>query len=314
MSEQTLIAVKHLSRYYGGLCAVNNISFEVKRGQILGFLGANGAGKSTTMQMLAGALAPTTGEITIAGYDLLDHPLQAKSAVGYLPEQPPLYKDMLVEEYLTFCARLHHIPRKEIDEAVDRAIELCGLESVYQRLIGNLSKGFQQRVGIAQAIIHSPAVVILDEPTVGLDPIQMREIRHLITELGQEHSVILSTHILPEVQAVCNQVQIIHQGQLLFSDTIEGLFAQIKGQSLQIGLHRPPTLSTFKHIMGVEEVEQIDDNHVRIWHQPETNPAEDIVIKSVAGNWGLFELIPEQQSLEQIFVNLTTEEELEEAA
>jgi len=315
MSQQTLISVKHLSRYYGGLCAVNNISFEVKRGQILGFLGANGAGKSTTMQMLAGALAPTTGEISIAGYDLLDSPLQAKSAVGYLPEQPPLYKDMLVEEYLTFCARLHRIPNKQIDEAVDRAIELCGLTEVYQRLIGNLSKGFQQRVGIAQAIIHSPAVVILDEPTVGLDPIQMREIRHLITELGQEHSVILSTHILPEVQAVCSHVQIIHQGQLLLSDTIEGLFSQIKGQSLQIGLRHPPTLNILKQIDGVEEVEQLDSHRLRIWHHTEANPAEVIVTKSVASNWGLFELIPEQQSLEQIFVNLTTEEdELEEAA
>jgi ABC-2 type transport system ATP-binding protein len=314
MSEQTLIAVKHLSRYYGGLCAVNNISFEVKRGQILGFLGANGAGKSTTMQMLAGALAPTTGEIIIAGYDLLDYPLQAKSAVGYLPEQPPLYKEMLVEEYLTFCARLHRIPHAEIYEAVDRAIDLCGLETVYRRLIGNLSKGFQQRVGIAQAIIHSPAVVILDEPTVGLDPIQMREIRHLITELGQEHSVILSTHILPEVQAVCNHVQIIHQGQLLFSDTIKGLFAQIKGQSLQIALQRPPDLDTFKQIDGVEQVEKIDDNRLRIWHHTESNPAEQIVLKSVGCNWGLFELIPEQQSLEQIFVNLTTEDDLEEAA
>ena len=315
MSQQTLISVKHLSRYYGGLCAVNNISFEVKRGQILGFLGANGAGKSTTMQMLAGALAPTTGEISIAGYDLLDSPLQAKSAVGYLPEQPPLYKDMLVEEYLTFCARLHRIPQKQIDDAVDHALELCGLTEVYQRLIGNLSKGFQQRVGIAQAIIHCPAVVILDEPTVGLDPIQMREIRHLITELGQEHSVILSTHILPEVQAVCSHVQIIHQGQLLLSDTIEGLFSQIKGQSLQIGLRRPPTLNTLKHIDGVEEIEQLDSHRLRIWHHADTDPAETIVTQSVAGNWGLFELIPEQQSLEQIFVNLTTEEdELEEAA
>ncbi|MEK7990870.1 MAG: ATP-binding cassette domain-containing protein [Thiotrichaceae bacterium] len=314
MSEQTLIAVKHLSRYYGGLCAVNNISFEVKRGQILGFLGANGAGKSTTMQMLAGALAPTTGEIIIAGYDLLDYPLQAKSAVGYLPEQPPLYQEMLVNEFLTFCARLHHIPRAEIHDAVERAIILCGLEKVYKRLIGNLSKGFQQRVGIAQAIIHSPSVVILDEPTVGLDPIQMREIRHLIIELGQEHSVILSTHILPEVQAVCNHVQIIHQGQLLFSDTIEGLFAQIKGESLQIGLQRPPALTELKQIQGVEDIEQIDNNRLRIWHQPEHNPAENIVLKSVADNWGLFELIPEQQSLEQIFVNLTTEDELEDAA
>ncbi len=308
MSEQTLIAVKHLSRYYGELCAVNNISFEVKRGHILGFLGANGAGKSTTMQMLAGTLAPTTGQITIAGYDLLDYPLQAKSAIGYLPEQPPLYKDMLVDEYLTFCARLHQIPRIKTAQAVERAIELCGLTNVYQRLIGNLSKGFQQRIGIAQAIIHTPPVVILDEPTVGLDPIQMREIRHLITELNQEHSVILSTHILSEVQAICNHVQIIHQGQLLLNETIEGLFAQMQGESLQIAFQRPPVPDALKQIYGVESVEQINQHRLRICYRADHNPAEDIVIASVANNWGLFELIPEQQSLEQIFVDLTMDD------
>ena len=203
MNSDSLISVQNLSRYYGHFCAVNDISFEVKRGQILGFLGPNGAGKTTTMQMIAGTLAPTMGQISVAGYDLLDFPLKAKGAIGYLPEQPPVYREMLVEEYLRFCAKLHHIPGREIVKAVNKVIEQCSLQSVRRRLIGNLSKGYQQRVGIAQAIIHTPTVVILDEPTIGLDPKEILKIRELIGELGQECSVVLSSHILQEVQAVC---------------------------------------------------------------------------------------------------------------
>jgi len=201
MNSDTLVSVQNLSRFYGDFCAVKNISFEVKRGQILGFLGPNGAGKTTTMQVITGTLAPTMGKISVAGYDILDAPLKAKAAIGYLPEQPPLYKEMLVEEYLRFCAKLHRIPRSNMTNAINHAMEQCGLQKVNRRLIGNLSKGYQQRVGIAQAVIHTPSVVILDEPTIGLDPIQIRDIRHLIRQLGEEHSVILSSHILQEVQA-----------------------------------------------------------------------------------------------------------------
>jgi ABC-2 type transport system ATP-binding protein len=307
MTSETLISVKNLSRYYGDFPAVQNISFDIKRGQILGFLGPNGAGKSTTMQMITGTLAPTTGEISVGGYDLLDHPLKAKASLGYLPEQPPLYKDMVVTEYLEFCAKLHHVPHKKLKDAVDRAIEQCGLNTVNKRVIGNLSKGYQQRVGIAQAIIHTPSIVILDEPTVGLDPIQIREIRELIRNLGKEHSVILSTHILPEVQAVCNHVQIINHGELILSDTIDGLFTQMQSNHLQIGLYRPPEIEILKQIEGIEGVNVKDENHFYIQYNNENNPAERLVEKAVAGNWGLYELIPEQRSLEQIFVDLTTE-------
>src|SRR5512143_1266958 len=223
MSNDTLIKVEHLVRYYGPQCAVNGVSFEVKRGEVLGFLGPNGAGKSTTMQMITGNLAPTAGRITINGIDILDKPKEAKAALGFLPEQPPVYRELTVDEYLRYCARLNRIAKGEIAKAMNNAKERCGLADVGKRLIGNLSKGYQQRVGIAQAIIHRPDVVILDEPTVGLDPIQIREIRKLIRELGGEHSVILSTHILPEVQATCNRVQIINKGQLVLSDNIEGL-------------------------------------------------------------------------------------------
>lgn len=305
MNKETLISVHHLSRYYDNLCAVNNINFTVKRGQILGFLGPNGAGKSTTMQMLAGTLAPTEGEITIAGYDLLDFPLKAKAAIGYLPEQPPLYQDMLVNEFLTFCAHLHHIPRIQLKKAINRVIEQCGLGEVKNRLIRNLSKGYQQRVGIAQAIIHSPAVVILDEPTIGLDPIQIREIRHLIQLLGQEHSVILSTHILSEVQTVCNHVQIINHGQLILNDTIEGLLAHMHTTRLKIGLRFPPTLEKLQQLQYVIQAKKLDAGYFLIEHALEHNPAELIVEQSVTQGWGLFELTPERRSLEQIFVELT---------
>jgi ABC-2 type transport system ATP-binding protein len=307
MSSETLISVNNLSRYYGDFGAVQNISFDIKRGEILGFLGPNGAGKSTTMQMITGTLAPTTGQISVGGYDLLDDPLKAKAALGYLSEQPPLYREMVVEEYLQFCAKLHHVPRRKVKNAVDRAIEQCGLNTVNTRLIGNLSKGYQQRVGIAQAIIHTPSIVILDEPTVGLDPIQIREIRKLIRGLGEEHSVILSTHILPEVQAICNHVQIINHGELILSDTIDGLFTQMHNNHLKIGLRRPPEIEILQQIEGIEEVEVKDDNHFYIQYSNDNNLAERLVEKAVAANWGLYELIPEQRSLEQIFVDLTTE-------
>jgi ABC-2 type transport system ATP-binding protein len=309
MNSESLVSVENLSRYYGGFRAVNHISFEVKRGQILGFLGPNGAGKTTTMQMITGTLAPTTGQIEVAGYDLLDFPLKAKAAIGYLPEQPPVYREMRVDEYLRFCAKLHRIKRHAVSNAVSRAIEQCGLTTVSKRLIGNLSKGYQQRVGIAQAIIHSPTVVILDEPTIGLDPIQIREIRTLIRNLGEEHSVILSTHILPEVQAVCNHVQIINHGQLILNDTISGLFSQMKATHLQVALRRPPEVEVLKKIQGVEEVEVQDNNRFRIQHAAD-NPAEALVEKAVAGNWGLYELIPEQHTLEQVFVDLTGADEI----
>lgn len=310
MSTETLIEVKNLSRYYGHLCAVDDISFSVHRGQILGFLGPNGAGKTTTMQIIAGNLAPSMGEILVAGYDLLDEPLKAKASVGYLPEQPPLYREMLVEEFLRFCAKLRKIPHATINKAVNRALELCGLTEVRKRLIANLSKGFQQRIGIAQAIIHTPAVVILDEPTVGLDPIQIREIRSLIQDLGKEHSVILSTHILSEVQTLCNHVQIINRGKLILNDTINGLFAQMQTTSLYVGFKRPPSVDILRQIEGVEAVEILDDYYLRIRHLPEKSPAMTLVEKSVGGNWGLFELTPEKRSLEQVFVELTHSEQL----
>ncbi len=223
MTKKLLIQADHLHHYYGKHHAVNDISVTLYQGEVLGLLGQNGAGKSTTMQLLTGNLAPTDGTIRINSINLQDQPIEAKRQLGYLPETPPLYRDMRVLEYLRYCARLHDVSKADLESAINKVLKRCGLEDMQQRLIGNLSKGYQQRVGIAQAIIHEPAVIILDEPTVGLDPIQIQEIRRLIKELAQDHSVILSTHILQEVEAVCDRVQIIKNGQTVFVDSLDTL-------------------------------------------------------------------------------------------
>lgn len=309
MTQDILIEVDHLVRCYGALCAVNDVSFAVNRGEVLGFLGPNGAGKTTTMQILSGTLAPSTGRVTVGGIDMLEQPKQAKAQIGYLPEHPPLYRDLTVDEYLWYCARLHRVPIKELREALARAKRRCGLEQAGKRLIGNLSKGYQQRVGIAQAILHSPAVVILDEPTVGLDPIQIREIRQLIRELGSDHSVILSTHILPEVQAVCDRVLIIHQGRLVLNDSLANLTRRQKGTHLCVALKHPPAIESLAAIEGVEQVEPLDGHRFRIHYRPESNPAEAIAERAVNERWGLYELAPETHTLEETFVQLTCGDE-----
>jgi len=313
MSSDLLINVSHLDRYYGSLQAVADVSFELRRGEVLGFLGPNGAGKSTTMQIITGNLAPSSGQVQICGLDLLDNPRAAKARVGYLPEQPPLYRELSVDEYLGFCTRLNRIPKAQQAAALKRAKQRCGLEQVGPRLINNLSKGYQQRVGIAQAIIHSPDVVVLDEPTVGLDPIQIREIRHLIRELAEDHAVILSTHILPEVQMTCSRVQIINQGRLVFSDDIESLNRSMCARSLILGLQQPPPFSELESLLqnidGIESVDALEDGRWRIRHAEAQNPATPIARLAIENNWELRELSPETRSLEQIFLDITATEQ-----
>ncbi|MCG6886144.1 MAG: ABC transporter ATP-binding protein [Proteobacteria bacterium] len=308
MTDNSLVSVQHLDRHYGELTAVANVSFELEQGEVLGFLGPNGAGKSTTMQIITGNLAPSAGSIKICGIDLTEHPKQAKAEIGFLPEQPPLYRELSVDEYLGFCARLNRIRRNKIQQAVDRVKQRCGLEEVGKRLINNLSKGYQQRVGIAQAVIHSPSIVVLDEPTVGLDPIQIREIRALIRELGKEHGVILSTHILPEVQMTCDRVQIINRGRLVFSDSVSNLNRQRDSRSLLLTLQQPPAETELLTIAEVERVEHLGGGQWRIHHRPDASPATRLAERAVAGHWGLAELSPEYTSLEQIFIDITTSE------
>ncbi|MDH5471363.1 MAG: ABC transporter ATP-binding protein [Gammaproteobacteria bacterium] len=305
MSE-TLIKIENLHRYYADTHAVKGISFELHQGQVLGFLGPNGAGKSTSMQMISGVLAPSGGRILINGIDLLDNPREAKNQLGYLPEKPPVYPELTVDEYLTYSARLRNIASQKLNTAIEDAKQRCGLTQVNRRLIGNLSKGYQQRVGIAQAIIHNPAVVILDEPTVGLDPIQIREIRQLITELGKHHGVILSTHILPEVQAVCSHVQIINQGQLVFSESMESLNQHMQCNQILVAFSRPPEEQQLLAIAGIKQLDNLQNGRFRLHIENGQSMAELIVSASVAQDWGLLELTPEKQTLEQIFVDLTS--------
>ena len=305
-----LLSTRDLSRHYGLQKAVNRVSFSVNKGEVLGFLGPNGAGKSTTMKMLSGNLAPSEGEITINGYDLLSQPKQAKAHIGYLPEQPPLYKELTVKEFLTFSAHINKIQSSKVKFAVDSVIDRCGLTNVIKRLIANLSKGYQQRVGIAQAIIHNPAVVIMDEPTSGLDPIQIREIRHLIRDVANEHSVILSTHILPEVQMLCDRVQIINQGQLILSDTIAGLRQQMQSSRLFIELGSPPDHNELNSLAGVTQVEVLANNQFRLHYQPDINPTDMLINKAVAHQWQLKQLTPEQHSLEDVFMKIIQEEQV----
>ncbi|MCU0736041.1 MAG: ABC transporter ATP-binding protein [Methylotetracoccus sp.] len=300
-----LVQVEQLYRFYGDHCAVEDVTFTLEKGEILGFLGPNGAGKTSTMQMICGNLAPTSGQILINGIDVLDRPKEAKRELGYLPEVPPLYRELNVDEFLAYCAKLHGIARPRVKQAVDQAKERCGLEDAGDRLIGNLSKGYQQRVGIAQAILHIPAVIILDEPTVGLDPIQIREIRELIRELGKEHGVILSTHILPEVQESCTHVQIIHHGQLVLKDTIQGLEQQMRASSIVLATRNPVDATLMEALPGVHSVEPLDENRWRIFHDKNINPAEHLAEIAVASGWGLLQLIPERRTMEQIFIDIT---------
>ncbi|NOX43535.1 MAG: ABC transporter ATP-binding protein [Gammaproteobacteria bacterium] len=308
-NNDVLISVEQLSRHYGPINAIEDVSFEVRRGEVLGFLGPNGAGKSTTMQILTGNLAPSLGRVRINGFDILDQPKQAKSELGYLPETPPIYRELTVFEYLHYCARLNKIQRNQVSKAIDNAMQRCGLTDVRKRLIGNLSKGYQQRVGIAQAIIHSPSVVILDEPTVGLDPIQIREIRSLIRELGGEHSVILSTHILPEVQSTCDRVQIINQGKLVLTESIGDLNEQLQSEYLLLSFKQAPGIRALESIGGVLQVEQKNKEQFRLHINPENDPTDKIVNMSVGQNWGLYELTPERRSLEEIFMEITCSEQ-----
>ena len=302
---EALIEAEGLHRFFGPTPAVQDLGFTLHRGEILGFLGANGAGKTTTMEMLTGNLAPSGGRIVLNGRDLLERPQDAKAAVGYLPETLPLYRTMTVDAYLRFCARLNRVPRGAVADKVETAKRRCGLSDMGERVIANLSRGYKQRVGIAQAIVHEPEVLILDEPTNGLDPIQVREIRQLIRELGESHSVILSSHVLPEVEAICTRVQIIHAGRLVLAEDVAALRARMQHRSLVIGGRNLPDAGTLAAIAGVAQVEALEDGRMRVFHDADANPAETLVARAAAEDWGLHELTPERKSLEQVFVDLT---------
>lgn len=300
----TTISARALTRRFGAHTAVSAVDLDLKRGEVLGLLGPNGAGKTTTMQMLTGNLAPTEGQVSICGVDLLARPTAAKARIGYLPEHPPLYRELTVDEFLSLAVKLHRVPKPKRRSVIAQAKQSCGLSDVGRKLIGSLSKGYQQRVGIAQAIVHEPDVLILDEPTAGLDPNQIREIRLLVRALGGTHSVILSTHILSEVEAICDRVQIMNHGKIVYSDTIVALKAFHSGRTIVLGLHRPPQAGELSAVPGVTALEVLDANRFRLQFA-DADPTEQLVALSVQRDWGLFQLSPAQSSLEDVFVNLT---------
>ena len=304
-SQALTLSASGLTRKYGNNIAAKNVSIDLYKGQIVGLLGPNGAGKSTTMKMITGNLAPSEGGVQICGIDLIEKPLDAKAKIGYLPEIPPVYKELRVDEYLTLAARLHRVASKKVSEAVNKAEERVGVTHMRRRLIGSLSKGYQQRVGIAQAIIHEPEVIILDEPTVGLDPNQILEIRDLIRQLGNEHSVILSTHILQEVEAICDRVQILHHGSVVFNDAISGLRQFRAGKTIQAGFRTPPDLVELQAALPDSVCSIVRNGVFRIQASSSEDPTSTIVRKSVECSWNLYELSGAQASVEEVFAELT---------
>jgi ABC-2 type transport system ATP-binding protein len=307
-----MIQVDSLSKDYAGRPALRDVSFSVDKGEILGFLGPNGAGKTTTMRILTGYLPPTSGSARIAGFDIGTHSLEARRHIGYLPESVPLYKELTVYEYLDYVARLRAIEAPERAQKVDLAMEKANVTSVADRIIGKLSKGFRQRVGIAQAVIHEPDVMILDEPTEGLDPRQRSDTRALIRELGKEHTVILSTHILPEVEATCDRVLIINEGAIVASDTTEGLSGKMKrGQRLEalVAAEDDAIRLAVQSLSGVVSVRTEampeDRRRVLIEGDPDVELRHRVARALVKADIDLFELRAEAVSLEDVFLRLT---------
>ncbi|CAG0124552.1 ABC transporter ATP-binding protein NatA [Rhodocyclaceae bacterium] len=302
------LCARNLSRRFGPREVVRNVSLELRRGEVLGLLGHNGAGKSTTLQLLTGALLPHAGQIEVCGFDLARQPKQAKACIGFLPETPPLYRDMCVDDYLEFAAKLHGVPRPQIAGALAETKRRCSLQDTGQKIIGTLSKGYRQRVGIAQALIHNPEVIILDEPTVGLDPSQIRDIRTLIRELGDAHSVILSTHLLGEVESICDRVEIMHHGRLIYSDSSAHMQQYGHQPGFVVTLLAPPALAELEAIPGVLKVEPISATHFRILHTAESNCGALLLERAAERGWQAQQLTPLQTKLEDVFMHITQNE------
>ena len=311
-----MIELEHISKYYGDFPAVTDISFRVEQGEILGFLGPNGAGKSTTMKVITGFHPPTEGTVTVAGYDIVNESLEARRHIGYLPENVPLYTDMEVRDYLSFMGKIRGMSSDYIRRRTGDVIEICRLEDYSSTHIGKLSKGFRQRVGIAQAILHEPDVLVLDEPTIGIDPIQVVETRQLIRDLGGEHTLILSTHILPEVSMICERVIIIHEGQIVAVDRPENLATRLRGvERIEIDA-RGPSREIATALEGVSGVESVDHRYSQdgghstfiIGTNPESEPRSMLAQTVLGGGWELLRLQSVGMSLEEIFLQVTTEE------
>ena len=316
-----MIEVQHLTKRYGPVTAVDDVSFKAERGEILGFLGPNGAGKTTTMRILTGYMPATDGKAIVGGYDVQDQPIEAKRRTGYLPETPPLYPDMTVRAYLDFCARIKGVPRTERVARVKTSMERTRIADVAHRHCGKLSKGYRQRVGLAQALLHNPEVLILDEPTAGLDPKQIIETRQLIKQLGGDHTIILSTHILPEVSQTCHRVVIINKGRVVAVDSPDNLTARVRGSEtmfLQVDASGADAAGALTQVPGVTQVRLAETrgaiSALEVESETGRDVRRDLAAAIVTRGWGLLELRPMRMSLEEIFLHLTTEDTAAAAA
>lgn len=312
-----MIEVSHLTKYYGTKAALQDVSFDVKKGEILGFLGPNAAGKTTAMRILTCYMPATSGTAKISGYDVLEHSLDVRKRIGYLPENPPLYSEMTVNGFLEFVAKVKGIERRQVKRKVADSMEKTAIGHVSGRLIKQLSKGYKQRVGIAQALIHNPEVLILDEPTIGLDPKQIIEVRELIKSLGGDHTVILSTHILPEVSMTCGRVIIINEGKVVASDTPENLNRRLKGSEnifVEVAGPKAEVESKIRKLQGVTRISRKDgkkngETGFTVETELKTDIRKELAACIVQNGWGLLEMRPVGMSLEEIFLHLTTNEE-----
>ena len=300
-NSQALLHAENLGKDYDGTSVVSDYALTLQRGEILGLLGPNGAGKSTTLRMLSGTLAPSSGKILINDIDLLEHPGRAKQNLGYLPDMPPLYPDLTVREYLDFCARLRGIQKAQSRQAIETALQRCSLDDVANRLIAQMSMGYRQRIGIAQAIIHEPHVIILDEPTVGLDPAQITAIRELIRSLAQDHAVLLSSHILSEVETVCTRVQIINAGRIVHEQALDQ--SRPLGMNFELFFAQPPSCADIESLTGVVSVLEHDPGFFRVELENDDEALAELTRQAVSQGWQMQEMKRSRESLEQVFMN-----------
>lgn len=303
--EKSIVSVKNLSHRYSVQWAVKDISFKINEKGVTGLLGSNGAGKSTTMNIICGVLNQTQGDVFINGVNLRENPVEAKKNIGFLPQQPPLYTDLTVGEYLRHAAFLRLVEPDKVDEAVDVALEKCSITHFRDRLIKNLSGGYQQRVGIAQAIVHNPQFVVLDEPTNGLDPNQIVDIRNLIRDIAKHHAVLLSTHILSEVQAICDNIYMIESGKLVFSGTMEEFDNYVAPESFIVEFANSPSKEVLENLTENNGIEALEDGSYRIFLKDDISITEKYIQESVKQNWNLKNIYVERASLSEIFAQLS---------
>lgn len=303
--ETSIVTIEQLSHRYTAAWAIRDINMEIRQRGIVGLLGSNGAGKSTTMNILCGALRPTSGKVCVNGTDMGKEPYKAKQQIGFLPQSAPLYLDLTVDEYLAYCAGLRQMDKKAIRAAMDEVKERCGISHVSSRLLRNLSGGYRQRVGIAQAIMHKPPLVVLDEPTNGLDPNQIKDVRALIKEIAADRAVIFSSHILSEVQLLCKDVIMIESGKIVFADTMHAFNNYVEPHSIILHMHNPPPMETILEIPGVTKAELITDQRFRLFFNGDQSITERVIRTSVLQDWGLREISLEKSSVDEVFAKLS---------